>query len=234
MTQALRLLCGPDSQPLSRELLPSSASSASSFSIQEKLAPTEPPTYSSNGTDTFLAPAAYRSLRAAWVHVFPEACCHQGPHTSLRYFKWGISRLVLEPDPAPLFIPMFVDGTQGVMPEDRGWPRWVPRAGNTIRVAIGKPVSVDDIFREQRQKWRELVSQASQGDGADVLETSEEAKQLRVEVAKIVRDEVQKLRVGMGLPAEEDDSAALAETWSQEPNKRRFKSPVDGSLVNRH
>jgi monolysocardiolipin acyltransferase len=38
----------------------------------------------------------------------------------------------------------------------------------------------------------------------------------------------------MGLAPEEDDTAALAETWSKEPNKRKFKSPVDGSLVNRH
>jgi monolysocardiolipin acyltransferase len=38
----------------------------------------------------------------------------------------------------------------------------------------------------------------------------------------------------MGLPEEKDETAALAETWSKEPNKRRFQSPVDGSLVSGH
>ncbi|OAR00348.1 hypothetical protein LLEC1_00314 [Akanthomyces lecanii] len=61
-----------------------------------------------------------------------------------------------------------------------------------------------------------------------------EALQLRTELAKAVREEILKMRATLGLPKEEDDTAALAETWDKEPNKRRFKSPVDGSLVNRH
>ena len=61
-----------------------------------------------------------------------------------------------------------------------------------------------------------------------------EAVELRIAVAKQVRDEISKLRESMGFPAEEDETAALAETWAKEPNKQRFRSPVDGSLVNRH
>lgn len=211
MTQAISLLSGP----LSQAALPVDSSSVS---------------YSTNGSDSFLAPAAYRSNRGAWVHVFPEACCHQGADSSLRYFKWGISRLILETQPAPEFIPMFVDGTQRIMPEDRKWPRWAPRTGNRIRVAIGQPTDVDRLFGHYRAEWRRLVDR---GD-PKLLINGHEAVQLRIAVAKAVRDEVEKLREGLGLPAEEDDSAALAETWSKEPNKRRFKSPVDGSLVNRH
>lgn len=70
--------------------------------------------------------------------------------------------------------------------------------------------------------------------GGDTAKDSPEAQQLRIEVAKVVRDEVSRLREELGLPPDKDDTAALAETWSKEPNKRRFKSPVDGSLINQH
>jgi monolysocardiolipin acyltransferase len=203
MTQALSLLSGPDSPVRHREL-----------------------TFSTNGSDSFKAPSAYSANANSWVHVFPEACCHQGPDNGLRYFKWGVSRLILESEPAPEFIPMFMDGTQYIMPESRGWPRFLPRIGKPFRMAIGKPVNVDQRFGEERAAWKSIVAKGGAQDGP-------EARQLRIDVAKSVRDEVQKLRLSLGLPPEADESAALAETWDKEPNKRKFKSPVDGSLVNR-
>lgn len=125
---------------------------------------------------------------------------------------------------------MFVHGTQLIMPEDRGFPRFVPRVGNTIRFIIGEPTDVDKVFGRQREEWRRLTEK---NDG-ESLRDGHEAQQLRIEVAKAVRDEISKLRETMGLAPEEDETAALAETWEKEPNKRKFKSPVDGSLINRH
>ena len=127
---------------------------------------------------------------------------------------------------------MFIHGTQAIMPEDRGFPRWLPRVGNRLRVVIGAPTDVDGLFGEQRAAWRRLVDR-ERGD-LEALQHHHDAVQLRISVAKSVRDEIQKLRESAGFPREEDETAALAETWSKEPNKRRFKSPVDGSLVNRH
>lgn len=207
MTQALNLLSSP-STPLSG-----------------------PTTYSTNGTDSFTSPAIYSANRNAWVHVFPEACCHQNPEGTLRYFKWGIARLILESDPAPDFIPMFVHGTQHIMSEERGFPRFLPRIGKTFRMIIGEPTNVDRMFGREREQWRRLVEKA--GD-PELLKDAPEAVQLRINVAKTVRDEIGKLREQMGLPPEEDDTAALADTWAKEPNKRKFMSPVDGSLINRH
>ena len=189
-----------------------------------------PPTYSTDGTDSHPSPAFYASNRHAWLHVFPEACCHQGDEGSLRYFKWGISRLILESNPAPEFIPMFVHGTQNIMPEDRGFPRFLPRVNRDVKVMIGKPTDVDAVFGQYRDKWRQLVKRKSDEE----LMHGEEATKLRVEVAKAVRDEISKLREKMGFPKEVDETAALADTWTKEPNVRKFKSPVDGSLVNRH
>lgn len=188
------------------------------------------PTYSTNGKDVIPAPGFYAANRNAWVHVFPEACCHQSADSSLRYFKWGVSRLILESDPAPEFVPMFVHGTQDIMPEDRSFPRFLPRIGNRIRIAIGKPADSEVLFGAYRQRWRQLAEKKN----TEELQHGPEAVQLRVELAKAVRDEILKMRATLGLPNEMDETSALAETWDKEPNKRKFKSPVDGSLVNRH
>ncbi|GAO16452.1 hypothetical protein UVI_02048120 [Ustilaginoidea virens] len=185
--------------------------------------------FSTDGKDSFSAPAADPAHRGAWVHVFPEACCHQSPASTLRYFKWGVSRLILESEPAPEFMPMFIHGTQHVMPEERGFPKFLPRIGNRIRIVIGEPTNVDDVFGQERALWRRLVARGE----PDLLTRGQDAIQLRIRVARLVRNEVGKLRESIGLPPEEDQTAALAETWSKEPNKRKFKSPVDGSLVNR-
>ncbi|KAF5005645.1 hypothetical protein FDECE_7922 [Fusarium decemcellulare] len=226
MTQAIKLLSGPSPAAWS------TASDSPLTTVPPTPAPPIPSPlfFSTNGVDNFPAPAAYPGNRNAWVHVFPEACCHQSPGSGMRYFKWGVSRLILETDPAPEFIPMFIHGTQHIMAEDRGWPRWAPRIGNKVRVVIGEPTDVDQVFGPQRVAWRKLVEK---GD-PELLRDSPEAIELRVSVAKRVRDEVEKLRESLGFPAEQDETAALAETWAKDPLEKKFKSPVDGSLVNRH
>ncbi|KAI8715609.1 Tafazzin family protein [Fusarium sp. LHS14.1] len=226
MTQAIKLLSGPSPSSWS------TASDSAMATVPPSPAPPvpEPLFFSTNGVDNFTAPAAFSVNRNAWLHVFPEACCHQSPDSGLRYFKWGVSRLILESDPAPEFIPMFVHGTQHIMAEDRGFPRFLPRIGNKVRIVIGEPTDVDQVFGHQRAAWKKLVEK---GD-PELLRDSPEARELRVSVAKRVRDEVEKLRESIGFPAEEDGTAALAETWAKDPHKKKYKSPVDGSLVNRH
>ncbi|KAF5019780.1 hypothetical protein F66182_8217 [Fusarium sp. NRRL 66182] len=227
MTQAIKLLSGPPPSPWSAAS--DSALAAAPPSTSAPPIP-KPLFFSTNSVDQFSAPSAYSTYRNAWVHVFPEACCHQSPDSGMRYFKWGVSRLILESDPAPEFIPMFVHGTQHIMAEDRGWPRFLPRMGNRVRVVIGEPTNVDQVFGHQRAAWRKLVEK---GD-PDLLRDSPEAAELRISVAKRVRDEVEKLRETLGFPAEQDEKPALAETWAKEPHETKFKSPVDGSFVNRH
>lgn len=53
---------------------------------------------------------------------------------------------------------MFVDGTQRVMPEDRGFPRFLPRIGKTVRVAFGQVLDYDATFGDLKRRWDELVS----------------------------------------------------------------------------
>ena len=169
----------------------------------------------------------------------------------MRYFKWGVSRLILESDPLPDVVPIFIDGTQNMMSEDRTWPRFLPRFRFTFRVAFGEPVDTQEIFGDLRARWQELVKQEQEqsksqvktqtqtpqplalGELSDDLKYGDEAMKLRIEVARRVRKEILKVRASLGYPDEEPPEFELAETWRREPGKDRFKSNVDDSLVNK-
>ncbi|KAM7193276.1 hypothetical protein V8F20_008471 [Naviculisporaceae sp. PSN 640] len=114
-------------------------------------------TYTTNGTDIHPSPSIYPSNRHSWVHIFPEGLVHQHPDLDLRYFKWGVARLILESEPAPDVLPMFIDGTQRIMPEDRGFPRFLPRMGKNIRVAFGEVLDYESTFGDLRRRWHDLV-----------------------------------------------------------------------------
>ncbi|KAK6543894.1 hypothetical protein TWF694_000614 [Orbilia ellipsospora] len=150
----------------------------------------------------------------AWLHVFPEGQIYQHPHLQMRYFKWGIARYILELAQPPIILPMFFSGMQNVMHEKRTFPRFIPRPGNRITITFGEAVPLDrwDKVRERWRRIRETCAEIGGEEGARLLREGREAVQLRVEVALMVREEVEKLRVQCGYPPAEPESA-LAETF---------------------
>ncbi|KAK4192099.1 putative lysophosphatidylcholine acyltransferase [Podospora australis] len=240
MTQAIRLLSSPS------------------------VTASSPETYTTTGTDSIPSPLTHPLYRKhSWVHVFPEGLVHQHPDVDLRYFKWGVARLILEADPVPDILPMFIDGTQRVMPEDRGFPRFLPRIGKTIRVSFGEVLDYDAVFGDLKHKWDALVARETKkqqkgrffgllGNSAQTktqevedtqqqvgeltseeLRYGKEATEIRIEVARRMREEVLKVRRKLGGYKESDPSFAFAETWS--PDKveaaNKYKSRVDGSNI---
>lgn len=125
-------------------------------------------TYTTNGDDVHTAPSAFLSNRHAWVHVFPEGLVHQHPERQMRYFKWGVARLILEAEPMPDMVPMFIDGTCEIMHEDRTWPRFVPRPGKDVRVAFGDRVDMEATFGDLRRQWKLLVREAVEKRAAEI------------------------------------------------------------------
>ncbi|KAK7966986.1 Bctaz1 [Apiospora aurea] len=306
--QAIRLL---SAQPFG-SLQPGSLDEASSKAlgaadIHDPFTSGDGLTYSTDGNDSFVAPSIYAQNRLAWVHIFPEGCIHQHQSMTMRYFKWGVARLILESEPMPDMLPMFIDGTQNIMSEERTFPRFLPRGGHKFHITFGELLDMEATFGDLRRKWQELVrkdrlralgkaendasaktwssnspwaslsslwpskssststpettvppsssssdsdsplqlqqqsttlqsrkrtsGQLAMGELSEELKYGAEAQALRIEVARRVRDEIEKLRVSLGYP-EDDPKLALAETWAKEPaGARRFKSEVDGSLV---
>ncbi|KAK8066078.1 hypothetical protein PG997_012825 [Apiospora hydei] len=288
--QAIRLL---SAQPFG-SLEPGSLDAASSKAlgatdIHDPFTSGDGLTYSTDGNDSFVAPSIYAQNRLAWVHIFPEGCIHQHPSMTMRYFKWGVARLILESEPMPDMLPMFIDGTQNIMSEERTFPHMEAKFGDLRRKwqelvrkdrlrALGKAENdAAAKTRSSNSSWASLSSlwsskssskstpetttpssssssdsdsqlqlqqqsttlqsqkrtsgQLAMGELSEELKYGAEAQALRIEVARRVRDEIEKLRVSLGYP-EDDPKLALAETWAKEPaGARRFKSEVDGSLV---
>ncbi|KAI4090370.1 MAG: hypothetical protein LQ344_004800 [Seirophora lacunosa] len=199
-------------------------------------------TYTTNGTDTFPAPSAYDSRRYSWIHVFPEGRVHQHPQKMMRYFKWGVARLILEPDVCPDIVPMWIEGNEQIMHESRSFPRFVPRVNKRCGIWFGDNVGGNGsttVFAELRRKWRELVEEDERKSGggfamgvlSDGLKYGKEAVELREECTRQVRGAVLAVRRKRGLP-DEDPKAGLVETWRLEggDGKREGKME-DGSWV---
>ncbi|CAD6505374.1 BgTH12-00865 [Blumeria graminis f. sp. triticale] len=183
-------------------------------------------TYSTTESDVYFSPAFYQSRKHSWIHIFPEGRVHQHPSSSLRYFKWGISRLILESEPLPEVVPIFIDGNQNIMHENREFPEFLPRIGKRVTIAFGETIDGERIFGDLRHKWKQLVQQQKEELQRKGLETKwelgylneelkygGEAVAIRKEVTLRVRNEVLKVRRNLGYP-DEDPSLSLPETWT--------------------
>lgn len=253
MTQVIRLLSDPHATspppPQDETTSPPSPSS---------LPPTDPfsaseLTYTTTGTDSFPAPSFYPSRRHSWIHVFPEGKIHQHPDKIMRYFKWGVARMILESEPCPDVLAMWIDGPQEVMANERTFPRGLPRVGKVVGVTFGERVDVEKVFGGFRERWRELVGRveggralrggeeglAGEGDLNErlgelrdhELRYGAEAVQLRKDVTLAVRNEVLKVRRSTGLP-DEDPKCSLVETWREEGSLDKVEGKMrDGSVV---
>ncbi|KAK3953305.1 hypothetical protein QBC32DRAFT_339092 [Pseudoneurospora amorphoporcata] len=258
LTQAIRLLSSqpfvqpgfspsPLTSPVTSLPTPSAVDIPDPFTIGTL-------TYSTTGLDSHPSPSIYTRNRHSWVHVFPEGLVHQHPQVDLRYFKWGVARLILESEPAPDVVPMFIDGTQQVMNEERGFPRFLPRIGKKIRVAFGEVVDYEATFGDLRRRWRQEVERVRLeeekaaikskelveakpkllGDLPEALKYSEEAQQIRIECARRMREQVLKVRRELGGYDESDPTFAEASTWAPDRKVKaeKYKSRVDGSEIN--
>jgi monolysocardiolipin acyltransferase len=193
-------------------------------------------TFSTNGQDTFPAPSAYYSRRHAWVHIFPEGMIHQSEDRIMRYFKWGVSRLILESEPMPDIVPIFIEGFDDIMHETRTFPRFIPRPFKNVRVTFGEKLDAEEVFGDLRKRWQQMRAK-EEATGAhlevgvvnDALKYSEEAVSLRKECTKRMRQAVLDLRRRRGYP-EDDPKNSLAGTWLREGPEREGRK-ADGSIT---
>ncbi|OCK75653.1 hypothetical protein K432DRAFT_308032 [Lepidopterella palustris CBS 459.81] len=195
-------------------------------------------TFSTNGSDTFPAPSAYLNRRHSWVHIFPEGKIHQKEDRTMRYFKWGVSRLILESDPCPDIVPIWIEGPEQVMHEARAFPRFIPRPFKKISITFGEKLDVEKVFGDLRDRWKRLHARESEkvmggklnvGILTHALKYAEEAVELRKECTMRVREAVLNIRRQRGLP-DEDPKVGLVETYREEGGKVEGKMD-DGSWV---
>jgi monolysocardiolipin acyltransferase len=194
-------------------------------------------TFSTNGEDSFPSPSAYLTRRHSWVHIFPEGRIHQTEEKKImRYFKWGVSRLILESEPCPDVVPIWIEGPDEVMHESRQFPRPIPRPFKTVSITFGDKLDGDKAFGDLRERWKKI--RANEGGAleglevgvlSDALKYSPEAVELRKECTMRVRQAVLDVRRTRGLP-DEDPKVGLAETYALEGSRGEGKKD-DGSFV---
>ena len=198
-----------------------------------------PTAYTTNGEDSHLAPSSYSCNSYSWIHIFPEGKIHQAPEKTMRYFKWGVARLILEPSECPEIVPIWIEGFDQVMHETRRFPRFIPRPFKNLSITFGRKADSEAIFGDMRRRWRELTERVAKespdsedlpvGVLNDRLLHAPEAVELRKEVTFKVRELVLELRRSRGHP-DEDPKHSLADTWIREGPKRKGKME-DGSWV---
>jgi hypothetical protein len=150
----------------------------------------------------------------------------------MRYFKWGVARLILEASECPDIVPIWLEGFDQVMHESREFPRFLPRPGKEVSVTFGNKVDTETVFGDMRSRWQKLKAKAELASpeirdlplGAlnDELLYGAEAVELRKEVTKKVRDLVLEARRSRG-HSDEDPKAGLVETWIAEGGKGEGK-----------
>ena len=165
-------------------------------------------------TNVLMSKNPFIRTKTSWFHVFPEGFVLQlqEPHNnSMRYFKWGVSRLILESTRTPIVVPLFSFGFEKVAPEDsaeEGLKRWLPaNFGAEIHVCIGDPIK-DDVLESYREQWRSLVSKyvdkSNPTELSDELKTGSKAQSLRSDLAGYLREKVLEIRNEIGLFNPED------------------------------
>lgn len=152
-----------------------------------------------------------------WIHIFPEGKVNQPleppssptrDHDLLR-FRWGVSRLIMEARREPWIVPMYLQGFDRLMPEDRPFPRFLPRLWprKPVSITFGAPLRVDAQRVPELESYRSTLDRPSLGiphlpgrflprpghhpsdPGADTAL----ARKCRIAVADWLREEVDRL-----------------------------------------
>ncbi|AET39461.1 lysophosphatidylcholine acyltransferase Ecym_4408 [Eremothecium cymbalariae DBVPG len=161
--------------------------------------------------------------KPSWLHVFPEGFVLQlqAPHSnSMRYFKWGVARMVLESTKAPIIVPIFGTGFEKIAPEsaaDTVVERYLPRNfGAEIKITVGDPID-DGIIEKYREEWRRLLEKyhdpKNPTDLTPELRTGKEAEDLRSRLAAELREHVAKIRHQECKLPQEDTRFKSPEWW---------------------
>lgn len=186
-------------------------------------------------TGALMTKSPFIRSKTSWFHVFPEGFVlqlHEPFNNSMRYFKWGVSRLILESTRAPVVVPVFAFGFEKIAPEDsaeEGIKRWLPQNfGAEIHIAIGDPVADEEIER-YREQWRELCSKYSDPlephDLSETLKNGPDAQALRSELAAQLRLNVLRIRELLGYFQPEDPRFRSPQYWKEYTTTEGLSDP---------
>lgn len=191
---------------------------------------------SAEAQNVLMRPLPFIRTKTSWFHVFPEGFVLQleEPYNnSMRYFKWGVARLVLEATRAPIVMPIFAYGFEKIAPENaasEGIKRWLPsNLGAEVHITFGDPID-DEKIEGYRAKWRKLVKRFADpknpNDMPERLRSGKEAQALRSDIAADLRDAVLAIRETTGHFRPEDPRFRSPAYWKEYTNLEGMSDPA--------
>ncbi|KAI5965241.1 TAZ1 [Candida pseudojiufengensis] len=186
-------------------------------------------------TNVLMSKNPFIRSKTSWFHVFPEGFVLQlqePNQNSMRYFKWGVSRLILESTRAPVVVPIFSYGFEKVAPEDaadEGIKRWLPaNLGAEIHMTIGDALP-DNVIESYRIKWRNLVAKyidkSNPNDLSQELKTGKKVEELRSSLASYLRENVLAIRSTIPSFNKEDSRFKDPKFWKTFTNTEGMSDP---------
>lgn len=186
-------------------------------------------------TAMLMAQSPFIRSKTSWFHAFPEGFVLQlrePNQNSMRYFKWGVSRLVLESTRAPIVVPIFGYGFEKIAPEDleHGVLRWLPQnLGADVLITFGDPIA-DAQIEEYRQRWCDLCkkypNKENPHDLSPELQHGAAAQQLRSKVAAALRQRILEIRELLGRFPAEDPKFASPAFWKAYTGSEGASDPL--------
>ncbi|CCD23609.1 lysophosphatidylcholine acyltransferase NDAI_0B05760 [Naumovozyma dairenensis CBS 421] len=183
-----------------------------------------------------------RRNKPSWVHVYPEGFVlqlHPPYSNSMRYFKWGITRMILESTKPPVIVPIFTTGFENIISEESEesflkqlWKSF----GTEINITIGDPLD-NKLIDNFRNEWNQLVEKYFDPENPTNLSTrlkyGEEAQDLRSRVAAELRNHVAKIRHDVrNLPKE--DPRFQSPAWWKKYTSSEGKSDPDVKFIGKN
>lgn len=84
--------------------------------------------------------------RGGWVHIYPEAKVVQ--QDKMIRFKWGVGRMLMEVEQAPIVIPVWHRGMEAAKPL---YETKLVHLGKPITLVFGDPVAYSDIVGDWKK-----------------------------------------------------------------------------------
>lgn len=126
----------------------------------------------------------------------------------------------------PDVVPIFIEGFDMIMNEERKFPRFIPRPFQNVRVTFGEKLDMEEVFGDLRARWKQLRAEEERKSGTldvgvlnDALKYSDEAVKIRIECTDRIRKAVLDVRRQRGY-SDEDPKNNLASTWLREGMNR--------------
>jgi monolysocardiolipin acyltransferase len=126
----------------------------------------------------------------------------------------------MEAEEMPEIIPMWISRFDTLMPETRGWPRPVPRAGGNVSITIGE--SLTSKIQPLVQEWKRISKphrdvatqegEASSSSRETIRDSGLDVKErdIRIRICAALQDSVRAL----GVDVEREEGRFEKEEWS--------------------